>query len=525
MTTVYHIGNELKGISFMTEMNWKADLPAFIEKTDAFYAGELSMKDYKGFSGFYGSYSQKGGKASMLRLRMPCGIVSKEKLGFVLSQMKTYQVSRCHFTTCQTIQLHDLSKEQLYPIMENTLDHDIIVMGGGGDFPRNVMCSPLSGVEQGEYLDVRPYAKAASDYLLTKVKDTKMPRKLKVCFSNSAANVPHATFRDLGFAANANGKFDVYCAGGLGNNPRFGVCVDTDVNPSDILYYIEAMRRTFYAHGNYENRAKARTRYMVEALGGPEAFKEVFHEFLKEVRDMDLTIDVRTEEITKTGDGTTEGLFVIPQKQKGLYSVLYHPKGGCPSIEVFNALYETIQDMEDVELRLSPDESCYIINLTATETEKVQAVLTDNARTLFETSVACIGASTCQVGLRDSQALLSACVEAVRNTDIAPDALPQIHISGCPSSCGTHQIGSIGFRGHVKVVDRKPLSAFMLFVGGNDAQGSEAMGKELGAITEDQIPEFLVTLGKAVTASGMSYAEWFKADPTAIETIAAPYIA
>ncbi|MGM9941974.1 MAG: nitrite/sulfite reductase [Bulleidia sp.] len=509
----------------MTEMNWKADLPAFKEKTDAFYAGELSMKDYKGFSGFYGSYSQKGGKASMLRLRMPCGIVSKEKLGFVLSQMKTYGISRCHFTTCQTIQLHDLSKEQLYPVMENALDFGIIVMGGGGDFPRNVMCSPLSGVEQNEYFDVRPYANAASDYLLTKVKDKKMPRKLKVCFSNSAANVPHATFRDLGFAANANGKFDVYCAGGLGNNPRFGVCVDKGVDPSDILYYIEAMRMTFYAHGNYENRAKARTRYMVEAVGGEEPFRQIFLENLKAAKDMDLSIRVTTEEITKTGDGTTQGLFVIPQKQEGLYSVNYHPKGGCPSIDVLNSLYETIKDMKDVELRLSPDESCYIINLTAVEAEKVQAVLSDNAASLFETSVACIGASTCQVGLRDSQALLSACIEAVRSVEIAPDALPQIHISGCPSSCGTHQIGSIGFRGHVKVVDKKPLSAFMLFVGGNDAQGSETMGKELGAITEAQIPEFLVTLGKAVTASGMSYAEWFKADPAAIDSIAAPYIA
>ena len=49
---------------------WKAELPAFREKTKAFYAGELDKGAYKGFSGFYGSYAQKGGKASMLRLRM-----------------------------------------------------------------------------------------------------------------------------------------------------------------------------------------------------------------------------------------------------------------------------------------------------------------------------------------------------------------------------------------------------------------------------------------------------------------------
>ena len=35
--------------------SWKADMPAFREKTAAFYAGELKKNDYKGFSGLYGS--------------------------------------------------------------------------------------------------------------------------------------------------------------------------------------------------------------------------------------------------------------------------------------------------------------------------------------------------------------------------------------------------------------------------------------------------------------------------------------
>ena len=41
---------------------WKQDLPAFREKTAAFYKGELKKNDYKGFSGLYGSYAQKDGK-------------------------------------------------------------------------------------------------------------------------------------------------------------------------------------------------------------------------------------------------------------------------------------------------------------------------------------------------------------------------------------------------------------------------------------------------------------------------------
>ena len=226
---------------------WKASLPKFREMTEKFYAKEVSVKEYKGFSGGYGSYAQKGGEASMLRLRMPGGRLTKEKLKFIAQMVEQYHVDKAHFTTCQAVQLHDLDKDSVCDIMEKAVDVGIITKGGGGDFPRNVMCSPLSGVEEGEYFDVMPWAKAAGEYLMTFINAEKMPRKLKVCFSNSPANVTHATYRDLGFAACPDGTFDVYSAGGLGNNPQLGVKVAEGVAPEKILYYIKAMWLTFRA--------------------------------------------------------------------------------------------------------------------------------------------------------------------------------------------------------------------------------------------------------------------------------------
>mgnify|MGYP001030063148 FL=1 len=186
--------------------------------------------------------------------------------------------------------------------MEGALDAGIVTIGGGGDFPRNVMCSPLSGVEQDEFFDVLPWAQAAGEYLMSFIKAEKMPRKLKVGFSNSPKNLTHATFRDLGFAARADGLFDVYSAGGLGNNPRFGVRVAQAVQPEKILYYIKAMWLTFCAYGNYENRAKARTRYMQDALGGPENYAKAYREKLDEAfGGEDLTIVVEPVAFDKIG--------------------------------------------------------------------------------------------------------------------------------------------------------------------------------------------------------------------------------
>ena len=219
----------------MQTAEWKDDYKEFEFVTRQFYAGEVPMPKYKGFSGGFGSYAQRGGQASMLRLRLPGGRITKEKLGFIVNSIEKYQINKLHFTTCQTVQLHNLNADAVCELAVEALDYGIVTRGGGGDFPRNVTVSPLSGIEKGEYFNVLPWALAAADYLMTYIKGPKLPRKLKVGFSNTPANLTHVTFRDLGFAAREDGTFDVYSAGGLGNNPAFGVKVAEKVEKDQIL--------------------------------------------------------------------------------------------------------------------------------------------------------------------------------------------------------------------------------------------------------------------------------------------------
>ena len=526
--------------------DWKEDYKEFDEATEKFYSGEMDTKTYKGISGGFGSYAQRGGKASMLRLRMSGGVMDLKKLKFIADAIETYHIKRVHLTTCQTLQLHDLDEETVKILAVEALKCGIVTRGGGGDFPRNVTVSPLSGIEKDEYFNVLPWALAAADYLMTYIRGPKLPRKLKVGFSNTPANLTHATFRDLGFAAREDGTFDVYSAGGLGNNPAFGVKVAEKVEKDKILYYIEAMHQMFLTYGNYENRAKARSRYMQQTLGGAEKYKEAFLEKLKEVRESgeDLTLHLSEAEMgcgaeaagnscscDADNDGPTV-VFTAPgrnrvyaQKQPGLYSVLCHPVGGTPDPVLFVDLYKAICNIPNAELRLCPDESFYVINCRKEDLASVLQATKDSAKTVFEESVACIGAHVCQQGIRDSQGLLQKLVEMERREQFEDGILPKIHISGCPSSCGTHQIGVIGFRGGAKTVDKVPKPAFNLYINGSDIQGLECMGKEVGTMLEEQIPNFLCALGHAVKDSGMGFEAWFAKDPEGIETIAASFLA
>ncbi|MEF9840734.1 MAG: nitrite/sulfite reductase [Lachnospiraceae bacterium] len=505
---------------------FRRDLEVFQEMTGKFYNKEISMKEYKGFSGRYGSYAQRGQEKSMLRLRMTGGRITMDKLKFIVDSIQSEHINQVHFTTCQAVQFHNLEQSSVSKLMLEALEHEIVTWGGGGDYPRNVMMSPLSGVEKGEHFDVSHYAQAAEDYLLSLIDQIKLPRKLKVAFANSPLNEPHVTFRDLGFMATSNGTFDVYSAGGLGNNPKMGICVEKDISPSKILYYIKAMIDTFIANGNYESRGKSRTRYMQDTLG-EDGYIEAFHKSLSAITEIGIALDLPPliEDVFKKGtNAALAHRRIIEQKQPGLYAVSYHPIGGTPPVETLSQLYHTIKDMKQVELRLTPDQGVYIINCNSEEAQQVLDITHDGAETIFESSVACIGASICQIGIRDSQKLLNTLVTQLKTYHFADGILPQIHISGCPSSCGTHQIGQIGFHGGVKMIDKTPCPAFTLHINGASMEGLEKFGEQLGVMLESDIPLFLAALGETIQVQKTSFDKWLPEHLNDLKEIALPFM-
>ncbi|WP_238884146.1 nitrite/sulfite reductase [Clostridium sp. YIM B02551] len=475
--------------------------------------GEITKSAFKKASGGMGVYAHRKGDEFMIRLRTLSGVISKDKLKLIYSFSEKYKLPSIHLTTRQAIQLHGLNIDEICEVMKDALENDIYTRGAGGNFPRNVAISPLSGVEKGESFDVTPYALAVNEYFLRKINTYKLPRKLKVSFSNNNDDLSHATVVDQGFiAVNQDGNefFNVYIGGGLGRNPKLSVLAEELVEPKDVLYHVEAITRLFIAEGDYNNPAKARIRYILDRMGEEEFIKCYKHHLAAVKKEESLDLTVKAIEVNKDGqESNIEHPRLFPQKQKGLYSVYFHPIGGQLKRETLKDLIDEIENIDEVQVRLSMTEGVFIRNLNSTEAERIlkltQGIGGENR---IEQSVACIGVPTCQIGALNGQGTLKEIIDTFRTEGITKDILPRVHISGCHNSCGVHEIGEIGFSGKLKKVDNESLNVFEVHIGGALGVEKTKLGKYYGDIPQKEVSSFLLDIAKKIESGNLDFYKW-----------------
>lgn len=478
-----------------------------------FLSGEISKMEFKGISGGMGVYAQGSGKEFVIRFRIPSGIASIKDLKLIYDFAQRYKLETVHLTTRQAIQLHGISIDEACDAMEEGIKKGLYSRGAGGNFPRNVALSPLSGVDKKEAFDASPYAKEVVQYILNKVYTYKLPRKLKVAFSSSEEDDSHVTAVDLGFlAVNENGKqyFKVYLGGGMGRNSKLSANTEQLIKPEDILYHVQAMTELFINEGDYVNKGRARIRYIMERMG-EEKFEKCYNSYLEKVKKTEnLKISVESKVYDKQGIKTfTKNTRLFSQKQNGLYSVYVHPTGGILKIQHLKLIMDKTESMADVEIRLAMTEGFYIRNLNGNEAEMILKITESmGGNTALECSICCIGVPTCQMGILESQSTLRNILSYFKDNNLTEDILPQLHISGCPNSCSVHEIGTIGFCGKKKKVQDKIINVFELHFDGVLGIGKTKLAKNYGDIKEEEVPRFLFELASAVHNSNKEFNSW-----------------
>lgn len=450
----------------------------FAEMVKQFRQGKLSRDDLRRFRLQHGAYgSRMTDDYSMIRIKIPAGEVYPEQLEKIAELSESFSIGSAHVSTRQNFQLHWVALEDVSEVMRGLAECGLTSREACGNSVRNVMCSPISGVCPDEIFDPTPYALATAKFLLRNSMNQSLPRKFKI---NYTCCEKHGMARivDVGIIPQRmeiNGKlqngFKIFLGGGLGAQSFVGHQLETFTPEEDLLYTIIAVIRVYDRMGNRDNMARNRMRYLVNELGW-EKFQNII---LKERTMVKLTQSVVIKldldkvpqplhkvSISSEMPSSPQGLArwlktnTIKQKQQGYSTAFLTLESGDITASQLRSIADLAREFcaeravrngfaQDIVFRWIRNE-----DLPRLYARLLEVGLANPGALTMASVVGCSGTTSCNLALTNSHRLAKEVQRKFLELKLDEDddlRDSTIKISGCPNSCGQHEIATIGFYG------------------------------------------------------------------------------
>ena len=497
-----------KQISPKSNPKWgkEEETEIFGQNVKLFRKGKISEDDFRRFRlqhGAYGSRLQQN--YSMIRIKVPSGEMTPEQLEKIASLSEAFSIGSAHVSTRQNIQLHWVQLEDVSEVMRGLVEVGLTTREACGNTVRNVMCSHFAGVCPDEEFDSTPYAKAIARFFLRNPVCQNLPRKFKI---NFACCSQHGLVRiaDIGLIPSkkdGNNGFKIYLGGGLGAASFIGHQLEEFTSEVRLVSTCMAVVRLFDRLGNRENMARNRMRYLVNEMGW-EKFQKLV---IKERSNVEMTVSLETlgrykvetesqnmrqllngkklplinEKVDVNSDPYKRWLHtnVVSQKQNGYFVVFITLGAGDITASQLRSLAKTIRDYSGEGCaRNTPNQNFAIRFIKAKDlpefyNDLAKIGLANPGALTMSSAVGCSGTTSCNLAITNSHRLAkeiqSKFIEL--GLDTADDLRDStIKISGCPNSCGQHEIATIGFYGGASRIGGTMTPTYTMMFGGRDGE-------------------------------------------------------
>ncbi|MFY9794665.1 MAG: nitrite/sulfite reductase [Candidatus Nitrosopolaris sp.] len=490
----------------------------FAQNVKRFRQKKLSEDDFRRFRLQHGAYSSRlQMNYSMVRIKVPGGEISPEQLEKIASLSEAFSIGSAHVSTRQNIQLHWIQLEDVSEVMTGLVEAGLTTREACGNTVRNVMCSHFAGVCPDEKFDATPYAKAIARFFIRNPMCQNLPRKFKINFA-CCANHGLARIADIGLIPEIKDEtrgFKIYLGGGLGAASFIGHLVEDFTPENKILPTCMATIRLFDRHGNRENMARNRMRYLVHEMGWDKFQKLVIKErSIVEMTTASYTsklFDVKAEEETRPLPKAVNAKLVklpmlnervtsespayerwlhsnvVSQKQDGYFTVFITLAAGDIAANQLRILADAVREFSaEGTARNTPQQNLAIRYIKADDLHdfynRLASIGLANPGALtIASAVGCSGTTSCNLAITNSHRLAKEVeykfLELGLDTD---DNLSDstIKISGCPNSCGQHEIATIGFFGGASRIGTAMAPTYTMLFGGSAGEQSE-LGKAI----------------------------------------------
>ena len=428
---------------------------------------------------WYGVYRQKPKESGyfMMRLRLPGGQLSAAQAVKLSELADRFGHGFCDVTTRMTIQFHWLRIDEIPTIFSELASVGISTSGACGDIARNVVGCPVAGLDPEEIIDATPQLMEVNAALENNREFSNLPRKYKISISGCSIHCAQPDINCVGvfgLIRTVNGTeergFGIKVGGGLSAAPKLAQTLHCFLKPEEVWPVVKAVSTIYRDHGYRHQRQKARLKFLMADWG---------HErFLQEIEALlGFTLSPHTD-FPVIKDQETDHLGIHKQKQSDLYWV-----GIClPGGRIRNGILAKVGEIaakycapDQDQIRLTNKQNLIIINIPERNLPALRADLTAlgldyDASNFRQGCVSCTGIEFCNLALSETKNRMLELIEQLEvNSGWYKDKI-RIHFSGCPSSCGQHQIADIGFRGARTKVNGEMVDAFDAFIGGRLGQ-------------------------------------------------------
>ncbi len=509
------------------------ELQKFQSTVAALHAGAIDPdKDFKPFRLVHGVYGQRqAGTNQMVRIKLKYGKVTPHQLRALADASEKYTNGISHITTRQAIQFHYVQLDDTPALLRSLEEAGLTTREACGNAVRAVCGSPLAGTRSDEPFAIEPYAEAVFQHFLRGPRSANLPRKFKIAFSGSDADALGQTnIQDVGITAiveNGREGFRVVGGAGLGATPVAPIVIRSFCAKEDVVPLCDAMVRVHHKHGDRQNRAKARLKYVLRAKG-EAGFLQLVEEELANVRTDGLVGRTLPDRLLAanpsvippaTGaEGAWRSANVRAHRESGLAVVsLCIPGGDVPAASM-RALASLAEQFSEGDIRSTNDQNLIFRRVRLAQlTELFRALselgYTGAAHSLTDV-VSCPGASTCQLGITLSKNLAKEIARSLADKGIDPVRVGgRINISGCPNSCGQHHIGSIGLHGAAAKIGDKLVPHYVLMVGGGDEGAKVFHATMVCRVPARKVADVVAALSGwylAERAPNQTFAQWLR---------------
>jgi len=412
------------------------------------------------------------GKATeyfMMRIGIPNGIVTSRQLRTIGELSRDHGRALADITTRQAIQLHWLTVESLPHAVEVLDSVGLSPRGACGDVVRNVTGCPLAGIDAHEVIDASPLARAVAREVNGNSEFYNLPRKFKITVTGCPDWCSYPEIDDIAITAVRRGSeigYSVRVGGGLSTDPHLAVKLDAFVHEGQAVAVVRGIVEIFREQqGLRESRDRARLKHLFLREGWTA------ERFLNELKaKLPFDLEPGVEDILPN-DVFRDHVGIQPQKQAGLYSIGATVLNGRMKGEQLIAIANLAEKYAAGEVRTTVMQNFVIphvpkANIDTVLQELTLLGLTVEATNFWRGAVACTGTEFCKLAITETKGFARWLVQEMEGRLPGFDQQLQLHVTGCPNSCGQHWIADVGLEGKKIKQDGKLVDAWLFALGG-----------------------------------------------------------